>query len=73
MIQVFTTKQCAYCLNVKQYLKMKNKEFEEVDVTDDLSKRQELQRITGFITVPITKINDEYIVGWNVSKLAAAL
>jgi glutaredoxin len=73
MIEVYTTKTCAFCKNVKQYLKMKNKEFREIDVTDDVEKRMELQQITGYTTVPVTKIGNEYVVGWQPLKLAKLL
>lgn len=72
-IEVFTTTNCAFCKQVKQYLKHKNREFTEVDVTDDVAKRIELQKITSYTTVPITRIGDEFIVGWNPAKLARAL
>jgi glutaredoxin len=72
-IEVFTTTSCAFCKQVKAYLKHKNKDFIETDVTNDIAKRIELQKITGFTTVPITRIGDEFIVGWQPAKLAAAL
>ena len=73
MITVFTTKTCAYCKMVKQYLTMRGKEFQVVDLEDEPEKRQELFDKTGFMTVPITQIGNEYIVGWNRSKFAEVL
>ena len=73
MIEVFTTTSCAFCKQVKAYLKHKNKPFTEIDVTNDVAKRIELQKITGYSTVPITKVNNEYVVGWQVGKLAELL
>jgi glutaredoxin 3 len=70
MITVFTTNTCAYCKMVKQYLTMKGKEFEVVNLDDNPEKRQELINKTGAMTVPITQVGEEYIVGWNPSKLA---
>jgi glutaredoxin 3 len=72
-VTVFTTKTCAFCKNVKQFLKHKNVVFEEVDVTDDIERRIELQRATSYTTVPITQIGEQYIVGWQPAKLAKAL
>lgn len=72
-ITVFTTKTCAYCPMVKKWLTNKGQKFKEVDVTDDYKKRLELQQITGYSTVPVTQIDDTYIVGWQIGKLLAAL
>lgn len=73
MITVFTTKTCAYCKLVKQYLTMKGKEFEVVDLEEQPQKRQELFEKTGALTVPITQVDDQYIVGWNRSQFAEVL
>lgn len=70
MITVFTTSQCAYCSMVKKYLTMKGKEFQVVDLDAEPEARQELFEKTGAMTVPITKKGDEYIVGWNPTRLA---
>lgn len=71
MITVFTTATCAYCKMVKQYLTLKGKEFQVVDLTDNPSKHQELIEKTGAMTVPITQVDDQFIIGWNREKLAA--
>lgn len=73
MIKVFTTTTCAYCKMVKQYLSMKGKEFEVVNLDDNPELRQELYEKTGAMTVPITQINDDFVVGWNPGVLAQKL
>lgn len=73
MITVFTTKTCAYCQMVKQYLTSKGKEFEVVDLSENPQKHQELIEKTGVMTVPQTQIGDRIVVGWNRSALAEAL
>ena len=70
MITVFTTKTCAYCKMVKQYLTLKGKEFQEVDLSENPEKHQELIDKTGVLTVPIVQIGDEFIVGWNRQRMA---
>lgn len=52
---------------------MKGKEFEVVNLDDNPEMRQSLIEKTGAMTVPITKIGEEYIIGWNPSKLMAVL
>lgn len=73
MITVFTTNTCAYCKMVKQYLTLKGKEYNVVNLDENPEKRQELFEKTGALTVPITQVNDEYIIGWNRSKFAEVL
>ena len=73
MITVFTTKTCAYCKMVKQYLTMKGREFQVVDLEEQPEKRQELFEKTGALTVPQTQIGNKIVVGWNRSALADAL
>ena len=70
MVKVFTTSTCAYCKMVKQFLTLKGKEFEVVNLDEHPEKRQELFEKTGALTVPITQVDDQYIVGWNRQRLA---
>lgn len=70
MITVFTTNQCAYCVMVKKYLTMKGKKFEVVNLDDNPEMRQTLIEKTGARTVPITQVDDQFIIGWNPGRLA---
>lgn len=69
MITVFTTNTCAYCKMVKQFLTLKGREFTEVNLNDNPQKHQELIEKTGAMTVPITQVDDQYIIGWNRQRL----
>lgn len=73
MLTVYTTKTCAYCPMVKKYLTMKNVQYKEVDVTEDVNVRQELQDKTGMFTVPVTSYGSDFVVGWNPAKLSELL
>lgn len=73
MITVFTTSTCAYCKMVKQYLTLKGKEFSVVNLEEHPEKRQELFEKTGALTVPITQVNDDFIIGWNRQRFAEVL
>ena len=73
MITVFTTNTCAYCKMVKQYLTLKGKEFEVVNLEEQPEKRHELFEKTGAMTVPITQVDDQFIIGWNRSRFAEVL
>lgn len=70
MLKVYSTKTCRYCPLVKRYLKSKGAVFEEIDVTNDVAQRMELQRLTGMSSVPVTIAdNGKFSVGWKVTEL----
>lgn len=70
--KIYTTKTCAYCPMVKKYLDSKGVDFVELDASDP-QIGQEAMRISGALTVPITVINEQIVVGWNPAKLAQAI
>jgi glutaredoxin 3 len=77
-ITIFTTDTCAYCSNVKTYLKAKGVGYNEINLDQEPEKRAEAHRISGALTVPVTVItrtddSQEVIVGFNLAKLAPAL
>jgi glutaredoxin len=43
--------------------------FKEVDVSKDRASAEELQRISGQLAVPVIKVDDEVIVGFNQERL----
>lgn len=67
-IKVFTTKTWPHCVTVKEYLSQKGIDFEEVDVTSNGEARKELMK-KRIMAVPVVKINEEYIVGYDKEKL----
>ena len=77
-ITIYTTNNCAYCVMVKKYLTAKGQAYDEVNVEQDPSRRQEAIAASGAMTVPVTVVKDQngqsnVTVGYNPGKLAAAL
>ena len=62
-VTVYTTNYCPYCTRAKNLLKKKNIPFQEVDLSDNDAKREELTEKTGCMTVPMIFIGDEFIGG----------
>ncbi len=60
---VYTTAYCPYCTRAKNLLTSKKAAFKEVDISNDDKKRAELERKTGWQTVPMIFIGDEFIGG----------
>jgi len=60
---VYTTNYCPYCTRAKNLLKKKGIVFQEIDLTDNDAKREELTEKTGCMTVPMIFIGGEFIGG----------
>ena len=64
-VTVYSTAYCPFCMRAKELLKRKKIAFEEVDLTNDQKKRDEIQEKTGWMTVPMVFIGDEFIGGYD--------
>jgi glutaredoxin len=53
---------------VKEYLSEKGVAFEELDVTSNGEARKELMK-KRIMAVPVVKIKDEYVVGFDKEKI----
>lgn len=72
-IVVYTRTTCAPCKTVKHWLKSKGFTFSEKNVDEDPSYTQELLKQTGFMMVPLTVVDGEFVHGLNLGKLASIL
>ena len=64
-VTIYTTESCPYCTRAKVFLKSKGIAFEEVNLTHDSEKRNAVQQKTGWMTVPMIFIGDEFIGGFD--------
>jgi GrxC family glutaredoxin len=67
-IVIYTTSYCPYCFGAKAFLRSKNVEFEEIDVTDDPPRRAEMERLSNRRTVPQIFIDDQSIGGYDDAR-----
>ena len=77
-ITVYTTNACAYCMMVKKYLDSKGESYQVINLDEQPDQRDKVEAISGVKTVPVTVIEAEnsepsITIGWNPSKLSAAL
>lgn len=68
-ITIYSTPSCPYCKLVKDFLKEKGHSFTDIDVSSDTAAANEMVKMSGQMGVPVIKIDDEIIVGWNKSAL----
>lgn len=77
-ITVYTSNSCAYCGMVKQYLKLKGRDYQEVNIEDQPMRQSEMISMTGQTRVPVTVVTKtdgsrDVTIGYNISKLASAI
>ena len=78
MIKVYALSTCPWCKKVKTFFAERGVETESVDV--DLIKGEEqklaleeVERLTGKRSFPVTVINTKVIIGYKISELEDAL
>jgi glutaredoxin 3 len=65
-VVVYSKDYCPYCVKAKNLLAKKGVAFEEIDITNDLKKQEEmLAKAEGRRTVPQIFINDKPIGGYD--------
>jgi glutaredoxin-like YruB-family protein len=72
-ITVYSTPTCPYCIKAKQFLKDSNVAFEEIDVSANPEKAQEMVNKSGQMGVPVVDIEGEIIVGFDKGKISQVL
>lgn len=65
---VYTEPGCAGCEQVKSFLRARHIEFIEKDIFQDLTAVAELRRL-GHMTVPVTRVGSDVIVGFDREAL----
>ena len=74
MVKVYSISNCPWCEKVKKYLKLKNIEYQEINVEENEEAREELYKISGDEIVPVTTIDGKnYVVSFDKEKLDALL
>ena len=70
---IYSTPTCPFCIYAKEFFKENNVPFEDIDVTKDHVKAQEMVQKSGQMGVPVISIGDEVVVGFNEPRLAELL
>ncbi|MEN9920181.1 MAG: hypothetical protein RL538_74 [Candidatus Parcubacteria bacterium] len=70
---IYSTPVCHFCHAAKDFFKENNVAYTEHDVASDLEKRSEMIDMTGQMGVPVIRIGDDVIIGFDEPKLKELL
>jgi glutaredoxin-like YruB-family protein len=71
-VVIYTTSHCGYCVKAKQYFAQKGISYQEFDVENSNTAREEFQRLGGS-GVPLILVGDRRIEGFDRAALDQAL
>ncbi len=72
-VTIYSTPVCHFCHAAKDFFKENNVEYTEHDVASDLDKRTEMIDLTGQMGVPVIRIGDDIIIGFDEPKIKELL
>jgi glutaredoxin-like YruB-family protein len=72
-VTIYSTPVCHYCHAAKDFFAENNITYTEFDVASDQAKRQEMIEMTGQMGVPVIRIADDVIVGFDEDKVKELL
>lgn len=72
-VTIFVTSTCPWCHRLREYLTRREIAFEAVDIGIDRSRAKEVKEISGQLGVPVTKIGDHVIIGFDRDAIDEAL
>lgn len=71
---IYSTPTCHFCHAAKEYFDEKGVTYEDFNVLENIDKRQEMVDLTGQMGVPVIRIGDDVVVGFDqpmIEKLLA--
>jgi len=72
-VTIYSTPVCHYCQAAKEFFKENNVAYTEHDVASDIDKRQEMIEMTGQMGVPVIRIGDDVVIGFDQNKVEELL
>lgn len=72
-VTIYTTPTCHFCQMAKEFFAEKGVQYTGYDVSTDAAKREEMIQMTGQLGVPVIKIGDDIMVGFDRQRIADKL
>jgi glutaredoxin-like YruB-family protein len=72
-VTIYSTPTCPYCIRAKEFLKDNSIEFEDIDLSKNPDKADEVVQKSGQMGVPVVDIDGKIIVGFDKEAIQKAL
>ena len=72
-VMVYSTPSCSWCQLAKDHLTTSGISFEDIDVSTDMARAQEMVSKSGQMGVPVIDIDGEIIVGFDRARIDSLL
>ncbi len=72
-VTIYSTPVCHFCHAAKDFFAANNVTYTEHDVAADAEKRQEMIEMTQQMGVPVIRIGDDVVIGFDEPKLRELL
>jgi glutaredoxin 3 len=72
-VTIYSTPTCHFCHAAKDFFQANGVAYQDFDVAADIAKRKEMVDMTGQMGVPVIKIGDDVIVGFDEAKVKELL
>jgi glutaredoxin-like YruB-family protein len=72
-VEIFSTSSCHFCHMAKEWLAEKGIPYEDYNVGENAERRKEMVEITGQLGVPVIRVGEDVMVGFNQEQLAKIL
>ena len=68
-VTLYMIPDCEACIEVKEFLQLKDIVFEEKDVSESIPLQEELTKVAGALSVPVTVIGEQVVKGYQRSQM----
>ena len=72
-VVMFSTPTCSWCRRAKKYFKEQGVPFKEINIERDPEAARDVARKTGQTGVPVIKIGNRWIVGFDRERIEKEL
>ena len=74
-VMVYSTKTCAYCVKLKQWLSDRGVRYDDVYIDSDTQAMKQMIELSGQMSVPFTAIEADngevrHVIGFDTVRLA---
>ncbi|MEX0930986.1 MAG: glutaredoxin family protein [Candidatus Paceibacterota bacterium] len=72
-VTLYSTPTCHFCHAAREFFNENKVAFTDIDVAADAEKRKEMMEMTGQMGVPVIRIGDDVVVGFDEAKVKELL